>query len=126
MPRSAATSEFGADAANWGGRRSPNVTRELAIMLEAGQDLDRALRFLVETAPNARCGRVLTALRDSGARRQCARRRAGRGIRRASRALYIGLVRAGEAGGTLAPTLERLADAAGARAQPGRRPCSRR
>ncbi len=28
-----------------------NLTRELATMLAAGQDLDRALRFLVETAP---------------------------------------------------------------------------
>src|ERR1700738_4723386 len=31
-----------------------NLTRELSIMLAAGQDLDRALRFLVETAPNER------------------------------------------------------------------------
>ena len=39
-------------------------TRELAIMLGAGQDLDRALRFLVETAPNARVKGVLGTLRD--------------------------------------------------------------
>ena len=48
-----------------------NVTRELAIMLGAGQDLDRALRFVVTTAPNARIGRVMdrvrAAVRDGAA-----------------------------------------------------------
>ena len=40
------------------GRRGPGrtavaaLTRELAIMLGAGQDLDRSLRFLVDTAPS--------------------------------------------------------------------------
>ena len=85
-----------------------NFTRELAIMLEAGQDLDRALRFLLETAPNARVRHVIGALRDAV--------RDGRPLNEAlaqhpgsfSR-LYIGLVRAGEAGGTLAATLSRLA-----------------
>src|ERR1700735_1389003 len=44
----------------FGGKRNlsrqdvADVTRELAIMLGAGQDLDRALRFLVETAASAR------------------------------------------------------------------------
>src|ERR1700720_4449427 len=42
-----------------------NITRELAIMLGAGQDLDRALRFLVETAPNARMRTVLERIRDA-------------------------------------------------------------
>src|SRR4051812_2314774 len=41
-----------------------NITRELSTMLGAGQDIDRALRFLVETAPNRRAGRVLGVLRD--------------------------------------------------------------
>ena len=31
-------------------------------MLGAGQDLDRALRYLRETAPNARVARVVVAL----------------------------------------------------------------
>jgi general secretion pathway protein F len=86
-----------------------NLTRELATMIGAGQDLDRALRFLVETAPNRRMGRELAALRDEvrdGSALAAALERRPRGFTR----LYVGLVRAGEAGGTLAPTLERLAD----------------
>ena len=85
-----------------------NVTRELAIMLEAGQDMDRALRFLVETAPNARVGRVLDEIRQAvrdGSSLAAALTRHSQSFSR----LYIGLVRAGEAGGTLAATLERLA-----------------
>jgi general secretion pathway protein F len=86
-----------------------NLTRELATMLGAGQDLDRALRFLVETAPNRRVGRELAALRDevrNGSALAAALERRPRSFTR----LYVGLVRAGEAGGTLAPTLERLAE----------------
>jgi general secretion pathway protein F len=90
-------------------REVADITRELATMLAAGQDIDRALRFLVETAPGRRAGRVLAALRDDV--------RGGSNLATAmadqpgsfSR-LYVGLVRAGEAGGTLAPTLEQLAD----------------
>ena len=85
-----------------GGRR---LTRELAIMLGAGQDLDRALRFLVETAPNARVARrasTACATRCATARRSPPRWRSTRSFPR----LYIGLVRAGEAGGKLAPTLD--------------------
>ncbi|MBV8702451.1 MAG: type II secretion system F family protein, partial [Acetobacteraceae bacterium] len=83
-------------------------TRELAIMLGAGQDLDRALRFLVETAPNARVKGVLGTLRDAvrdGAPLAVALSQEGRSFSR----LYVGMVRAGESGGQLAPTLERLA-----------------
>ena len=86
-----------------------NLTRELSTMLGAGQDLDRALRFLVETAPGRKAGRVLTALRDEvrdGAPFATALSHHPGSFSR----LYVGLVRAGEAGGTLAPTLERLAD----------------
>jgi general secretion pathway protein F len=85
-----------------------NLTRELATMLGAGQDLDRALRFLVETAPNRKSIRILTILRDDvrdGASLATALSRHPGSFSR----LYVGLVRAGEAGGTLAPTLERLA-----------------
>jgi len=85
-----------------------NLTRELAIMLGAGQDLDRALRFLVETAPNARAARLLDQIRASvrdGASLATALSKFPASFSR----LYIGLVRAGEAGGSLAPTLDRLA-----------------
>ena len=40
------------------------VTRELAIMLVAGQDLDRALRFVVENIGNARARTILAGIRD--------------------------------------------------------------
>ncbi len=85
-----------------------NFTRELAVMLSAGQDLDRSLRFLAETAPNRRVLATVDALRqtvrDGGSLAKALGQHAGVFPR-----LYIGLVRAGEAGGTLAPTLERLA-----------------
>ena len=85
-----------------------NFTRELAVMLGAGQDLDRSLRFLVETAPNKRVLATTEALRrrvrDGGSLAAALAEHAGVFPR-----LYVGLVRAGEAGGTLAPTLERLA-----------------
>jgi general secretion pathway protein F len=86
-----------------------NLTRELTTMLGAGQDLDRALRFLVETAPNRRVARVLGGIRDEvrdgSALAAALSRRPGTFSR-----LYVGLVKAGEAGGSLAQTLERLAD----------------
>ncbi len=85
-----------------------DLTRELAIMLGAGQDLDRSLRFLAETAPNARVRTLVEALRatvrDGGSLAAALSEHPG-----SFPALYVGIVRAGEAGGTLAPTLERLA-----------------
>lgn len=84
-------------------------TREVAIMLAAGQDIDRALRFVVDNVGNARARTLLGDVRD--------RVRSGSSLADAVAAypqsfsrLYIGLVRAGEAGGTLPATLERLAD----------------
>ena len=84
------------------------VTRELAIMLAAGQDLDRALRFVVDNAGNPRAKTVLAEVRDKV--------RSGSSLATALSAhpqvfskLYVGLVRAGEAGGTLAATLDHLA-----------------
>jgi general secretion pathway protein F len=84
------------------------VTRELATMLAAGQDIDRALRFVSETAPNKRVAGVMSAVREKV--------RGGSPLATALAAppaefpkLYVGLVRAGESGGTLARTLEHLA-----------------
>lgn len=81
---------------------------ELAVMLGAGQDLDGALRFLVESAGNPRLRGVATALRDAV--------RDGSSLADALAArgesfppIQIALVRAGEAGGRLAPALEHLA-----------------
>src|SRR5215472_3987828 len=84
------------------------VTRELAIMLAAGQDLDRALRFVVDNTRSARARGILGNIRDKV--------RGGSSLAAALAAeprsfskLYVGLVRAGEAGGTLPATLDRLA-----------------
>ncbi len=81
--------------------------RELGIMLGAGQDLDRALRFLVDTASSARLKGVIESLRDKV--------RGGSTLAAALALhpesfpeLHIGLVQAGEAGGSLAETLDRL------------------
>ena len=84
------------------------VTRELAIMLAAGQDLDRALRFVVENTRNARARGILGNVRDkvrSGSSLAAALAAEPRSFSK----LYVGLVRAGEAGGTLPATLDRLA-----------------
>ncbi|NVN05649.1 type II secretion system F family protein [Asaia spathodeae] len=84
------------------------LTRELAVMLGAGQDIDRALRFLIETAQGARQKTVLNAVRDQlrdGRALHLAMGAAPRSFPR----LYLGMVRAAEATGDLAPTMERLA-----------------
>ncbi|MBB2205315.1 type II secretion system F family protein [Gluconacetobacter takamatsuzukensis] len=84
------------------------VTRELAVMLGAGQDIDRALRFLAETSPRARVRTVLegvrTLVRDGRALHVAMGRYPGSFPR-----LYLGMIRAAEATGDLAPTMERLA-----------------
>ena len=82
--------------------------RELATMLGAGQDLDRALRYLVETAPNRRVGAVFGRVRDA-VREGGTLAGAMAAEPRSFPKLLVGLVRAGEAGGALAATLERLA-----------------
>lgn len=84
------------------------VTRELAIMLSAGQDLDRALRFVVGSARSVRTRSILGDVREKV--------RGGSSLAAALAAaphsfskLYVGLVRAGEAGAALPETLDRLA-----------------
>jgi general secretion pathway protein F len=84
------------------------VTRELAIMLAAGQDLDRALRFVVDNTRSARARAILANVRDK-VRGGSSLAAALAGEPRSFSRLYIGLVRAGEAGGTLPATLDRLA-----------------
>jgi general secretion pathway protein F len=84
------------------------ATRELASLLGSGQDLDRALRLMAEEPPNRRIGAVFGRVRDlvrDGTALAAALQREPKSFPR----LYIGLVRAGEAGGDLAKTLERLA-----------------
>ena len=98
-----------------GGRRGlrkqdvADLFRELATMLSAGQDLDRALRYMQETAPARDVGRTLGGLRDAvrdGSPLSAAMAR----YPCAFPPLHVALVRAGEAGGNLGPTLARMAD----------------
>jgi general secretion pathway protein F len=100
-------------AIEWGGtglrrQQVANFTRELAIMLGAGQDLDLALRFLVTTAAKPREKKILqhirATVRDGGSLAA-----ALSDYKKSFSKVYIGLVRAGEAGGALAATLDRLA-----------------
>ena len=85
-----------------------DMTRGLSVMLGAGLDLDRALRFLIETAPSPRVAssleRIRAAVRDGGSLTAALAQQPD-----TFPAVYVGLVRAGETGGRLAPTLERLA-----------------
>lgn len=81
--------------------------RELSIMLGAGQDLDRALRFLGETGHSERLRAVVEDLRDhvrGGGSLASAMSRHPESFA----ALHVGLVRAGEAGGSLGETLGHL------------------
>jgi general secretion pathway protein F len=89
-------------------RELTDFTRELAVMLGAGQDLDRALRFVVETTRGARARDIFTEIRDK-VRGGAALATALAGQAQSFPRLYVGMVRAGEAGGALAATLERLA-----------------
>ncbi len=85
-----------------------DLIRELATMLSAGQDLDRALRYLQETS-SAKVGMIVTGLRDAvrdGSPLSAAMARYPASFP----PMHVGLVRAGEAGGNLAPTLTRIAD----------------
>jgi general secretion pathway protein F len=84
-------------------------TRELSVMLEAGQDMDRSLRFLVETSDNKQARKIMQSLRDQvrGGKSMAASLAEHPGT--FSR-LYISLVRAGEAGGKLGASLAHLAD----------------
>ena len=86
-----------------------DLTRELATMLGAGQDLDRALRYSVETASSPRVRRVIARLRDAVRDGTPLSVALGREPGSFSR-LYIGMVRAGEASGKLADALARLAN----------------
>lgn len=84
-------------------------TQQLATLLGAGQPLDRALSILLETPDDAAQQRVIGDIRQTV--------RAGAPLSQAlehqhgvfSR-LYVNMVRAGEAGGSLHETLQRLAD----------------
>ena len=84
-------------------------TRELAVMLESGQDIDRALRFLVETSDSKASRAILQSLRDQVRGGKSMAASLAEHPQTFSR-LYISMVRAGEAGGQLGGSLSHLAD----------------
>ena len=110
-------SEGGGDAAwrtlfkpkSFAGQRLVQFTQQLATLLGAGQPLDRALTILLELPEDAAARRTISDVRDavrSGTALSTALERQHGTFSR----LYINMVRAGEAGGSLEDTLQRLAD----------------
>lgn len=93
---------FGADA-------QLLFTRQLATLLAAGQPLDRALGILVDLPDDDKARRAIADIREvvrGGASLSMAMERQHGLFSR----LYLNMVRAGEAGGSLHDTLARLAD----------------
>lgn len=85
------------------------LTRELATLLRSGLPLDRALDILSGLAPSERIAEIVVRIRADV--------RSGSPLSKALEAepaafdrFYIGMVRAGEAGGALANALQRIAD----------------
>ena len=91
------------------GERLVQFTQQLATLLGAGQPLDRALTILLELPEDEVARRTITDIRDAvrgGASLSTALERQHGAFSR----LYVNMVRAGEAGGSLHETLQRLAD----------------
>lgn len=91
------------------GQRLVQFTQQLATLLGAGQPLDRALTILLELPEDEAAKRTINDVRDAvrgGTALSTALERQHGTFSR----LYINMVRAGEAGGTLHETLQRLAD----------------
>ena len=90
-------------------REVGEFTQQLSTLLGAGLPLDRSLQVLAELAPNDRAKRCVADIRD--------RVREGGSLSEALEAqhgtfnrLFVNMVRAGEIGGSLDTTLDRLAD----------------
>lgn len=91
------------------GQRLVQFTQQLATLLGAGQPLDRALTILLELPEDEAARRTLTDVRDAvrgGTALSAALERQHGDFGK----LYINMVRAGEAGGSMQETLQRLAD----------------
>ncbi|WP_242112338.1 type II secretion system protein XpsF [Luteimonas aquatica] len=91
------------------GERLVQFTMQLATLLGAGQPLDRALTILLELPEDEAARRTIADLRDAvrgGSALSTALERQHGTFSR----LYINMVRAGEAGGSLQETLQRLAE----------------
>jgi general secretion pathway protein F len=91
------------------GERLVQFTQQLATLLGAGQPLDRALTILLELPEDEAARRTINDIRDAvrgGTSLSTSLERQHGAFSR----LYINMVRAGEAGGSLQETLQRLAD----------------
>lgn len=106
---------FALAAADFGGRRRISArdltlqTRELATLLQAGLPLDRALSILREIAPSA-LGRALVKQVQEKVRAGSSLADALADQGGVFPGHYVGMVRAGEAGGNLEGVLTALAD----------------
>jgi general secretion pathway protein F len=94
---------------NFSAAQVVQFTQQLATLLGAGQPLDRGLQILLELPETEKSRRMLERIRDTV--------RGGAPLSDALEAehgvfsrLYVNMVRAGEAGGSLHDTLQRLAD----------------
>ncbi|MFZ7096423.1 type II secretion system protein XpsF [Luteimonas dalianensis] len=91
------------------GQRLVQFTQQLATLLNAGQPLDRALTILLDLPEDEAARRTIAdireAVRGGSPLSQALERQHGTFSR-----LYVNMVRAGEAGGTLQETLQRLAE----------------
>ena len=91
------------------GARLVQFTQQLATLLGAGQPLDRALSILLELPEDETAKRTIADVRDAvrgGTSLSTALERQHGTFSR----LYVNMVRAGEAGGSMHETLARLAD----------------
>lgn len=93
----------------FGGKRLTQFTQQLATLLSAGQPLDRALGILMDLPDDPAARRMIGDIRDEV--------RGGTALSTALERqhglfgkLYINMVRAGEAGGSLHQTLQRLGE----------------
>ncbi|MBA1242538.1 type II secretion system inner membrane protein GspF [Pseudomonas japonica] len=83
-------------------------TQQLATLLDAGQPLDRALNILLTNPADARVGALLERVREHVKAGKPLSSALGQHPEQFS-VLYVSMVRAGEAGGSLAATLTQLA-----------------
>jgi general secretion pathway protein F len=91
------------------GARLVQFTQQLATLLGAGQPLDRALSILLELPEDEVARRTISDIRDAvrgGTSLSVALERQHGAFSRQ----YVNMIRAGEAGGSLHDTLQRLAD----------------
>jgi general secretion pathway protein F len=118
LPVEALLASEGGGASVWKGLLKPRpfagprlvqFTQQLATLLGAGQPLDRALTILLELPEDEAAKRTVSDVRDAvrgGTALSTALERQHGTFSR----LYVNMVRAGEAGGSLHETLARLAD----------------